>query len=397
MMGLGTVVVMLAIFLIVPGASLLGKFDSDPRSSLGELRLVGWLHRLSESLDHFPKRLLAFLLIAMSMVGVGMKFLTVETDFSKNFRDESEIVKALEFFENRLGGAGNWEVVFTGPEVLNAQTMEPIRKLADDLRQMHPEHGGRLTKVIAVTDGVDLVPGIGVDAKLLGLKVYQPDFLPSLYHPETHQMRIVLRSLERQPAEVKLALISDVLAKTREVYPDAEATGLYVLLSNLIISVLRDQAMSSLSACLCILACMTIAFRNLWIGLISLIPNIFPLLVVMGGMGWFQIPINIGTAMIACVSLGLTVDSSIHYLYGYLEARRKGASHEQATRATHGQVGLSLVFTNIALVFGFLVLMLSNFVPLIYFGLMVSLSMFGGLIGNLVLLPLLLRWIPIRP
>ncbi|MFG0335140.1 MAG: MMPL family transporter, partial [Maioricimonas sp. JB049] len=198
---------------------------------------------------------------------------------------------------------------------------------------------------------------------------------------------------EQQPAEVKLTLIDAVEQKTRQHFPDARATGLYVLLAYLISSLLADQIVSFVLAAVGIAIAMTIAFRNVWIGLISLVPNVFPILLVIGGMGWTGIPINIGTAMIASVSMGLTVDSSIHYLSGYRRARLAGADHFEAVRQTHGSVGRALVFANVALVLGFTVLSLSNFIPLIYFGVLVSVAMFGGLLGNLVLLPVLLRWV----
>ena len=104
-------------------------------------------------------------------------------------------------------------------------------------------------------------------------------------------------------------------------------------------------------------------------------------------MGWLGLPINIGTAMIASVSLGLTIDASIHYLAGYQHAIEAGKPHHQALRESSTQIGRALVLSNAALVLGFSVLALSNFLPLVYFGLLVSFTMVSGLLGNLVLLP----------
>jgi hypothetical protein len=97
--------------------------------------------------------------------------------------------------------------------------------------------------------------------------------------------------------------------------------------------------------------------------------------------------------MIASVSMGLTVDSSIHYFAGYQRARGQGLDLFAALRETHQGVGRALAYANLALILGFLVLSLSHFIPLVYFGILVSVAMFGGLIGNLVLLPLLMRWV----
>ena len=152
-----------------------------------------------------------------------------------------------------------------------------------------------------------------------------------------------------------------------------------------------DQLGSFLIAAAAIVLLMTIAYRSLAFGSILLIPNLFPIVLVVGTMGWIGLPVNLATAMIASVSMGLTVDSSIHYLAGYTDARRRGLSFSAALKGTHQGVGLALVFANVALVVGFSVLTLSHFIPLVYFGILVSVAMLGGLMGNLVLLPLLLR------
>jgi predicted RND superfamily exporter protein len=135
---------------------------------------------------------------------------------------------------------------------------------------------------------------------------------------------------------------------------------------------------------------MVLAYHNLRIALISLVPNIFPILLVVGAMGWLGVPVNVGTAMIAAVSMGLTIDASIFYLYGYRKTRNAGRPLAEALRETHQGFGRALVFGTLALVVGFSVLAMSRFIPLVYFGVLVSLAMLGGLIGNLLLLPLLL-------
>jgi predicted RND superfamily exporter protein len=200
----------------------------------------------------------------------------------------------------------------------------------------------------------------------------------------------MLRALEQQPAEKKLRLIAEVERVARKTFPEARATGLYVLLAELISSLLRDQIVSFAITGICIAVLMTLVFRSLWLGLISVLPNVLPILLVIGLMGWLDIPINIGTAMIASVSLGLTIDSTIHYLLGYQGRRKAGQTHAAALSATHADVGRALTFANVALVIGFTVLSLSQFIPLVYFGLLVSITMLGGLLGNLVLLPALM-------
>ena len=273
--------------------------------------------------------------------------------------------------------------------------MQPVRTLVDKLNQLQRDGQPAVTKAVALTDGLDFIPpivGRTLEAKRKLMGDLQPDFEPSLFNSEAKRMRVVLRALERQPAETKLALVDDVTQTARTIFPEAKATGLYVLLANIIKSLLNDQLVSFGIAAIGIALMMTIAFRSWRIGLISLVPNLFPIVMLIGTLGWMGVLINIGTAMIASVSVGLTVDSSIHYLSAYFRARKNGLDHRQALERTQQRVGLALVFANIALICGFSVLTLSQFIPLVYFGVLVSIAMLGGLAGNLVLLPVLLSW-----
>ncbi len=399
MVSLGTLLILASCAAILPGGILLGRLDADPRETPAERHIIRGLLSVTERVERRPKLLLTLCGLLMAAGAVGLMRLRVETDFSKNFRSSSDIAEAVTFFESKLGGAGNWEVNFPAPEALDDEFLSRVRTLGRRLREIEMSDGTQLSKVYALTDGLDFIPtsmGDTIDERRAALRQMQPDFEDQLYNPEGRRMRLFLRAREQKPAEIKLALIDEVERIAREEFPEARTTGLYVMIAKLITSLLSDQLNSFLLAAAGIVVCMTIAFRNLWIGMASLLPNVFPILLVIGGMGWLGVPVNIGTAMIACVSMGLTVDSSIHYLAGYRRARELGKDHVAAIRDTHASVGRALVFANVALIAGFTVLSLSNFIPLIYFGILVSFSMLGGLLGNLVLLPLLLRWVPLR-
>jgi predicted RND superfamily exporter protein len=326
--------------------------------------------------------------------------LRVETDFSRNFRASSPIVTSLEFVETRLGGAGTWEVNFAVPpradEAEFAALLDRVRALLIDLRGVQREFP-QLTKVTGLTDGLDLVPerigffAVSLDTRLSIMGKLQPEFVPSLYDAEAGRMRIVLRALERQPAEEKQRLIDTVESRARAHFPEARTTGLFVLLTFLIESLMGSQVTSFAITAAAVAGMMAIAFRSVRIGLISLVPNVFPIVLVIGTMGWTGLPINIATAMISSVSLGLTVDSSIHYLAGWRRAQQSGLDPREALAVAHAGVGKSLVLANVALIAGFAVLTASHFIPLVYFGFLVGVAIFGGLVGNLVLLPLMLR------
>jgi predicted RND superfamily exporter protein len=139
---------------------------------------------------------------------------------------------------------------------------------------------------------------------------------------------------------------------------------------------------------------MLLALRSVPLAAVALVPNILPILVVTGVLGWLDLKVNMGAAMIAAVSMGLSVDSSIHYLIAYRRHRASGRARNEAIDTVQRGVGRAMVFSTLALVVGFLVLCQSQFVPTVYFGALVSLAMLGGLAGNLVILPLLLVLLP---
>ncbi|MCA9076616.1 MAG: MMPL family transporter [Planctomycetaceae bacterium] len=410
MVALGTMLILAAGALLLPGGVLIGRLDADPRKPPAEKRLLGVLSKVSHGVEHHSGLLLTLFALLTLLATAGMSRLRVETDFSKNFRQASPIVESIHFFEDRLGGVGNWEINFSthtedvasqpglDNEGLTLDLLSRVASTASQLRDIEMPDGTGPTKAVAMSDGTGFIPGLAAHSlkeKRDVLKRMQPEFEESLYNAEQGRMRIMLRAREQQPAETKLQLIEQAEAVAQNIFPDAKATGLYVLLAHLIQSLLSDQVVAFGLAAAGILVTMTIAFRSIRVGLVMLVPNTFPILIVIGGMGWVGVPVNIGTAMIASVSMGLTVDSSIHYLVGYRRSRAAGLDHYAAIHQTHAGVGRALVFASIALVLGFTVLSLSHFIPLIYFGVLVSVAMLGGLLGDLVLLPLLLYWVPV--
>ncbi|MEX0718477.1 MAG: MMPL family transporter [Planctomycetaceae bacterium] len=413
MMGLAAIIVLAAAASILPGGALVVGVGTDPRMNPADRPLSGLLTRGGRWTRLRSGRLLAGALALFAFAAAGVLRLDVETDFSRNFRGDSEIVRSLEFVEKRLGGAGTWEVNFTIPTepgnasaggALRNDDLRRVRELTARLRELRRRHP-ELTKVTSLTDALDSIPTLPFitgtpQRRLEVLRQAEPEMVSNLYAPDPDgdpntsdgRMRIVLRSIERQPAETKEALIAAVRETAREEFPDAKTTGPFVLLAELISSLLDDQLASFAIAVAGIGLMMMIAFRSVPVGLISLVPNIVPIVLVVGSMGWLGLPVNIGTAMIACVSMGLTIDFSIHFIAGYRRGRERGLSVEDALEGTQQQVGRALVFSTAALVAGFSVLTQSHFIPLVHFGVLVSAAMLGGLAGNLVLLPGLLRW-----
>ena len=208
--------------------------------------------------------------------------------------------------------------------------------------------------------------------------------------PERQLVRVMLRSRERQESAAKQQLIGAVERASRQAFGPTEVTGFFVLLTNLIQSTTRDQWLTFALSTGCILLMMLCAFRSPVLAAVAIVPNTLPVFMVSGLLGWLGLKINMGSAMIAAASMGLSVDSSAHYITAYRERRAAGDGVHAALAAANQSVGRAMIFSTVALVIGFLALCFSEFVPTLYFGALMGLTMVGGLLGNLIVLPLLL-------
>ncbi len=407
MMLIGSILTLVSIAALVPGLSLLGRFDADPRRAWGEAGLDAGLEQMVNAINARPAAMGLAIAVVCGVCSAGVIWLDVETDFTKNFRQSSPIVRSYEFVESRLGGAGVWDLFLPAPDKSAGDFLDRLLKLEDRLRRevVVPDADGRpapgLTKVLSAADALDLVPLGKQQAQknlegTLKLLSRQMPIVQALHgrDPQSHDryfLRIMLRSRERQSSQQKHAIIEQVRRISQQEFPDAQATGFFVLLTRLIESITRDQWLTFGLASAAIWLMMLVAFGSLRLAFVTLAPNALPIFVVTGLMGWFGFKINMGAAMIASVSMGLAVDSSIHYITAFHRRRAAGDSVNDALHAVHQTVGRAMVFSTLALIVGFSALALSRFVPTIYFGVLVGLTMFGGLLGNLVLLPLLLK------
>ncbi len=153
---------------------------------------------------------------------------------------------------------------------------------------------------------------------------------------------------------------------------------------------IRDLLVSLFIAIVIIFAMMTIVFRSLKIGIISLLPNTLPLLVTFGYMGWAGIDLNTTTIIIFAISLGIAVDDSIHFFARFVEERQRQDSLKEAILQTYFGAGRAILLTSILLLIGMGVLTFSNFVPTSQFGLLTGLTIAGAILADLIILPALL-------
>ena len=128
-------------------------------------------------------------------------------------------------------------------------------------------------------------------------------------------------------------------------------------------------------------------FRNVMLSLIGVVPNFIAAFFIFGIIGLMEIPLDMMTITIAAITIGIAVDNSIHYIYRFKEEFKKINNYEKTLDRCHNTVGIAILNTSITIVFGFSILVLSNFIPTIYFGVFTGIAMLLAMISVLTLLP----------
>lgn len=353
------------------------------------------------------------IVIAVVAITFGINRTETETSFLNNFEPDSGIVRAYGRVETEFGGAGVWDIVIDAPANVTASYLKRVRSLERQLRQIDVD-GVRLTKVISVADADAVVSRSGLmrlvspRVRLGGMQAIMPAFFNALMTtpestnadaddsettmPTQRKLRLMLRSQEDISAVQKAALMDEVrsVVRSNPLGESAEITGYYVLMTRLIDQLSRDGwrcfAASSILVWLLLLVSGGSAIR----ATIALVINLLPALLVIAGLGWLGGKINMGSAMIAAVSIGLSIDGSVHFLSSYRRKLKRG--HDPKSSAVHaaGNVGAAVVLATLALVIGFGGLATSEFIPTSTFGLLVAITLVVGAIVNLTLLPCLI-------
>ncbi len=166
--------------------------------------------------------------------------------------------------------------------------------------------------------------------------------------------------------------------------------GVLILFNNLLQSLFKSQILTLGVVMLGISLMFLILFRNLTLSLIGVVPNFMAAFFILGIIGILEIPLDMMTITIAAITIGIAVDNSIHYIYRFKEEFEKLKNYNLTVDRCHNTVGVAILNTSITIIFGFSILVLSNFIPTIYFGIFTGIAMFLALISVLTLLPKLI-------
>ncbi|MCX7679950.1 MAG: MMPL family transporter, partial [Spirochaetes bacterium] len=335
----------------------------------------------------------------------GMFQLKFETNTMNYLPETNSIRQDITFIEKNMGGtipfvmlfqAKNPEKDFTHPE-----SIKLLDEIQSHLRSVVPQFSHSFSIVDyfkevhkAFNNGDDAywkIPESRQDI-LDYYEIGEADVLDRIVSPDRKEARISFLSRwdTNETAQRTHAYIVQYMPKKLGNDFTYKITGLSSMYLNMEFKLKASQRNSFIVALCIIFVMMFFVCRKFWLTVIAMIPNIFPIAMTMGLMGWLRIPLDVSTIMIASVTLGIAVDDTIHIITWYTRNMAILQNRKEALLKTFRDVGKPVVITSVVLFMGFFVLILGTIKPTQAFGVLTAFAMLFAMIGDLVFLPALL-------
>jgi predicted RND superfamily exporter protein len=367
--------------------------------------------------------IVTIIVIGLSVFGISK--LEVENSFINYFSKNTEIYKGMKLIDEELGGTTPLEVILKFPEAKKEKTEEDddFEDWGDESEQDDQKYWftkDKIDTIASVHNYLDSLPQIGkvlsfssiidvatqlnnnkplgtLEMGILYSKIpesIKTDIIDPYISIEDNEARISLRIIDSQENLRRNDLINKInfdleneLGIEKEQY---KLAGVLILFNNLLQSLFKSQILTLGLVMIGIFAMFMILFRNIKLSLIGVVPNFIAAFFILGIIGLLGIPLDMMTITIAAITIGIAVDNSIHYIYRFKEEFSKINNYKETLTTCHSTVGAAILNTSITIVFGFSILVLSKFIPTIYFGVFTGLAMLLAMISVLTLLPSLI-------
>jgi len=424
MMTLGLIVSLLVTFLLLP--SLLNIFSSNNEMNIKDTERSF----ITSALGSFTKnnKILIFgstlLIVLFSLIGISK--LEVENSFINYFDKETEIYKGMKKIDDDLGGTTPLNIILKFPvqKIENTDTEDEFSEWEEENKTDRDKSKywftrDKMDKIIKVHDYLETLPEIGKVlsfgsilrvAEDLNNKELQSLEIAVLYSkiPEAIKKEIVTPYISVDKDEARISIrIKDSLEDLRRndlikkinselntklglEKDEYKLAGVLILFNNLLQSLFKSQILTLGIVMLGIFLMFFVLFKNMTLSFIGVVPNFIAAFFILGIIGLLDIPLDMMTITIAAITIGIAVDNSIHYIYRFKEEFIKINNYNKTLDRCHSTVGIAILNTSITIVFGFSILILSNFIPTIYFGVFTGLAMLLAMISVLTLLPKLI-------
>ena len=423
MMTLGLIVSLLVTFTLLP--SLLSIFSSEKELNIKDTEksiITSFLASVAKR-SNFLIFGSTFVIIIASVIGITK--LKVENSFINYFDKETEIYKGMKKIDDDLGGTTPLNIILKFPSNAQEKNEEDEFSEWEEDTEKNEEKSkywftrDKMDKILKVHDYLESLPEIGKVlsfgsilrvAEDLNKKKLESLEIAVLYSkiPDEIKKEIVSPYISVEKDEARIAvrikdsledlrrnelikkINSDLNNKLRLKKEEYNLAGVLILFNNLLQSLFKSQILTLGIVIFGIFCMFFILFRNISLSLIGVVPNFIAAFFILGIIGLLGIPLDMMTITIAAITIGIAVDNSIHYIYRFREEFKKISSYNKTLERCHSTVGIAILNTSITIVFGFSILVLSNFIPTIYFGVFTGLAMLLAMISVLTLLPKLL-------
>lgn len=442
----GITVSLFVTFLLFPaGVILLSKETVKPKNNI-KFSLISILAKFTQG---HGSLIMVISCIAFIISAVGISKLVVENSFIDYFKHTTEIYQGMKMIDRNLGGTTPLDVIVeiekpetslppdTSPSAspdsspgtskentenpdesdefaefdefdkaidddkywFTSEKMDQVKKIHDYLDCL-PETGKVLSIGTMMKIAEKLNSGKPLDNFKLALLYSElpAEFKNIVLKPyvsvEHDQVRFSIRIIDSEKSlkrnELLKRIHNDLIGKLGLKEKNVHLTGMLVLYNNMLQSLFNSQILTLGITVLALMCMFLILFRSIKIALIAIFPNLLSIGVVLGFMGWLKIPLDMMTITIAAISVGIAVDDTIHYIHRFKQEFKVDQNYIKAVHRSHGSIGYAMYYTSLTIIIGFSILVLSNFIPSIYFGLLTGLAMLIALISALTLLPQLI-------
>jgi len=365
--------------------------------------------------------LISFIILLLSIYGISK--LKVENSFINYFKKDTEIYKGLKLIDEKLGGTTPLEIIIKFKDTPSSSSINDdffkdaeqeefkdsywfTNYRVDKVTKAHKylENLQEIGKVLSFYSVLQIGEKLNDNKKLGPLEMAilhskLPDDVkstiinPVLSIPD-NEARISLRIKDSQPDLSRDNLLKtiqgDFISKLGFENNEFKITGILVIFNNLLQSLFDSQIKTLGITFFAVFVLLLILFRSLKLSIIAAIPNFLAALFIIGALGLLNVPLDMMTITIASITVGIAIDNSIHYIYRFEREFKKNQNYSKTIKICHGTVGKAIVNACLTIVFGFSILVLSNFIPSIYFGIFTGLAMITAMFLVLTLMPRLI-------
>ena len=424
MMTLGLIVSVIVTFTLVP--ALLNVF-SDTEDSIDQKEGKS---KITNALSNFTQNntsiIFASALVVIVLSIFGISKLEVENSFINYFDKKTEIYKGMKLIDDKLGGTTSLDIILKFPDKKEKKDKDDEFSEWDEESSDSKEDPAKywftrnkIDKILRVHDYLDSLPEIGkvmsfgsiirVAEDLTGNKLetletgvlyskipdeIKREIISPYISVKNSEARISVRikdstkDLRRNDLINKIKI--ELVTKVGLTENDYKLAGVVILFNNLLQSLFKSQILTLGVVMIGISLMFLVLFRNIMLSFIGVVPNFMAAFFILGIIGLLGIPLDMMTITIAAITIGIAVDNSIHYIYRFKEEFKKIKNYNKTVDRCHNTVGVAILNTSITIIFGFSILVLSNFIPTIYFGVFTGIAMLLALISVLTLLPKLI-------